>query len=1088
MPSTTATVLFTDIVDSTRLTVEFGVSYDDARRAHDALLRSAVEAHHGQLIKGLGDGVMATFAAAADAVTAARAAQQSIHRFNRRGVDPVLSIRVGVSVGDVSFEGDDCFGQAVIEAARLCAIADGDQILATEVVQAIAGGRRAPGFVEVGPRELKGLPHPVDVVEVEWERLVRSRIPLPARLTADQPSFVGRARELEGLQRAYDDVSESRRRQVVLVGGEPGLGKTALVSQAAVACHEAGATVAMGSCEADVRAPYRPFIEALGQLVAAAPPELLHAHVERHGSWLLPLAPGLAQRVEHLPPAISSDPDTERFLLFAAVGDFLAALSEDTPVVLFLDDLHWADAGTASLLRSLATVPDPARLLVLGTFRIEELMADQPMGQALAAFHRVSGVSRVELDGLGSDDVVELVEHWTGTDHGQVAVQLARDLVAETGGNAFFVTEVIRYLQDSGQLGGRSSGAGVGTSLMPDSIREVLRERVARLGLVADEVLAVAAVVGAQFSVPIVAAVLGVAEAKVLDILAEAANAAMVRELSDGPGRFVFTHALVQHAILVNLGATREAALHRRVAEALEADDALEVPVAELAHHWLRATKSADSSRALEWAMQAGDAALEALAPGDAAMHFRQALLLHDQIGTGDVSTRIDLLTKLGGAERLAGDPEHRDTLLKACRLAQREGDGTRLAKAALENNSGSFSTFMGVDTERVAMLEAAIAADADEGRRAVLLATLAIELTYSGDFERRRAVIDDALDAARAHGDSEVLLRVLNNAFSALWIPDTLAERLALTQESMMLAAGVEDPLPRYWAAVRGYHNFVQSGNVAAAGTMLRTASELGDRLSQPALQWRTRHIDAARCFLLGDPDAADLLVHEAYEFGTRSGEPEAVVYFRTQVMCLHWERGTMAELSRRIKGSPPQSPNAAGVLGLIFVESGRDDEAATLLDQGAAVAFSDVARDPAFITTLALFAEAAARVHHAEAAAHLFDLLLPYSDQVGFDGVVTVGGLQHYLGALAHVLGRYDDAIVRLDHSVTMHRGLPSPFFEARSSYELARALIERSEGDDLAAARTHVTRAVELADTHEYRTVYRRAETLLASMNGA
>ena len=381
MATSTTTVLFTDLVASTELSVRYGDRFNEARRAHDALLRSAVEANQGRVIKGTGDGLMGTFATALDGLAAARAAQQSIHRLNQQGREPALSIRVGLAVGDVSFEASDCYGESVIEAARLCAAASGDQILATELVRAVAGLRRADGFEPVGALELKGLPEPVLAVEVRWERLARSTTPLPSRLAVPDASFVGRVDELDVLDRAHDAVRQSGQRQVVLVSGEPGLGKTTVVGHAVRGWHEAGTTVAMGRCEEEVRAPYRPFIEALAHLVASAPLEVLHAHVARQGASLLPLAPGLATRLD-VPARISTDPETERFLLFSAVNDLLAALSQQAPVVLFLDDLHWADAGTATLLRSLATAADPARLLILGTFRGDELSGDHPMGQA----------------------------------------------------------------------------------------------------------------------------------------------------------------------------------------------------------------------------------------------------------------------------------------------------------------------------------------------------------------------------------------------------------------------------------------------------------------------------------------------------------------------------------------------------------------------------------------------------------------------------------------------------------------------------------------------------------------------------------
>ena len=1035
----TSTVLFTDIVGSTDLSVAHGDRYNEARRAHDAVLRTAIESNRGTVVKGLGDGVMATFDGVADGVAAARAAQQALHRLNRRRPEPALSIRVGLSVGDVTFEDGDCFGEPVVQAARLCASAEGGQILTTSVVRALAGGARAAGFDELGPLALKGLPDPVDAVEVLWDRPDGTAVALPARLATDLPAFVGRAAELQELHDAFRSVGDHQRRRVVLVAGEPGVGKTTVVSHAIRLWYDAGATVAMGRCEEDLRAPYRPFADAIAHLVAGAPPEVLQAHVARHGASLLPLAPGLARRVEHLPSAASTDPESERFLLFAAVADLLAAMSEAAPLVLLLDDLHWADAGTASLLRSLATAPEPARLLILGTFRSEELAPEHPMGQALAAFRRADAVSRLQLGGLASGDIVELVERWTGASGGTGAVRLADDLVAETDGNAFFVTEVMRHLDETGQLADLSGSARSDASLMPESVREVLGERVARLGSEADGILASAAVIGMEFALPLLAAVTGLADAKLLATLDEASAAALVREASDVPGRFAFTHALVQHAILANIGASREAALHRRVAEVLETDHDGTVPVAELARHWLQATNVSDGLRARDWAVRAGEAALEALAPGDAVAYFRQALLLHDQLRNADVAMRIDLLTQLGTAERQAGDPEHRDTLLKAGRLARRRDDSLRLAAAALANNSGTFAQFQGVDAERVEMLEAAIASGGEGARQALLLGTLANELTYSGDFDRRRQLADDALKAARRHGDPALVLRVLNLVFYALWIPETLDERLALSAESARLLAAVDDPLPRFWAGKSAYLNLTQAGRIEEAAPFLDTIVELAERLAQPALLWRARHTEACRLILAGDPHAAEPLARAALELGERAGEQGAIVYFKTQQMLLHWQRGSMAELAAGIKGPSTRPPNALASLCLIFAEGDRQDEAAALLDVGTDRGFADLTHDPSWITCVAFYAESAIRLGHARSAAVLHRLLLPFEHQVGFDGVATTGSLQHHLGGLAGVLGRHDEAVERLEASVALHRQMGAPFFEARSAEAL-------------------------------------------------
>ncbi len=1038
----TSTVLFTDLVGSTDLSVRFGGAFDEARRAHDAALRTVVEAHAGSVVKGTGDGVMATFDGVADGVAAARAAQQAIHRVNRRRDPPALAIRVGLSVGDVSLEDGDYYGEPVVQAARLCALADGGQILATSVVQALAGGSRAAGFRDAGAHELKGLPGTVDVVEVEWDLPEASATPLPSRLAADEPSFVGRTDELALLDRAFREMADGRERRTVLIGGEPGVGKTTLLAHALRRWYDAGATIAMGRCEEDVRSPYGAFIDALGHLVASAPDDVLRGHVERHGRGVLPLVPGLADRVGPLPDAAAADPETERFLLFAAAADLLAAVSETAPIVLFLDDLHWADAGTASLLRSVATAADPARVLIVGTLRTHELAASHPMGQVAAAFHRVAAVTRLELDGLRRADVIDLVEHWTGTGRGAGSERLAEALVAETDGNAFFVTELVRHLDETGQLAGLADAPPGHGALVPESVREVLAERIARLGSLGDTVLSAAAVIGSEFHLSLLAEVTGTADEKLLEVLADSTSAALVRESADSPGHFAFTHALVQHAILAGLGATREAALHRRVAEVLEADHEAGGPVAALAHHWLQATNVSDTHRARDWARRAGDAALAALAPGDAVAFYRQALLLHDQLRNSDPTTRIDLLIALGTAERQAGDPEHRDTLLKAGRLAKRADDADRLAESALANNSGTFSTFQGVDTERIEMLETAVGQTADQERRALLLGTLANELTYAGDFARRRELADDAMQAARATGDDRLVLRVLNLVFFALWIPDTLDERLALTEESLRLVEHVDDPLARYWAASANFLNLLQAGRLAEADPLLEESRALADRLAQPALRWRALHTRAARRLLAGDPDGAEPLAQASFEVGDASGEREAGVYFKSQQMCLRWQRGTLGELSDRIQGTTPRPPNVEASLCLIRSEAGRLDDAAALLDRGVESTFAAMPRDPALIASAAMFAEGAIRVGHEKAAAALYDLLLPFADQIGFDGVMTVGALEHHLGGLAHILGRKDEAIERLQRAVQVHEVIGARFFEGRSRAQLAIA----------------------------------------------
>jgi hypothetical protein len=217
-----------------------------------------VEANTGRVVKGLGDGIMATFAGALDAVAAAVAIQQGIDRFNRSGKSSMpLSVRVGLSAGDVASEGDDVHGTPVIEAARLCVAAAGGEILASEMVRWLARAGATQVFTSVGNLELKGLADPVPAVRVEWQPAAVSTIPMPALLTELGRIFVGRDAELDRLGQLWKEAAAGERR-VALLAGEPGVGKTRLAAELASQAYEQGATVLAGRCDEDLGVPDQP--------------------------------------------------------------------------------------------------------------------------------------------------------------------------------------------------------------------------------------------------------------------------------------------------------------------------------------------------------------------------------------------------------------------------------------------------------------------------------------------------------------------------------------------------------------------------------------------------------------------------------------------------------------------------------------------------------------------------------------------------------------------------------------------------------------------------------------------------------------
>ena len=580
MTTVNVAVLFTDMAGSTELAAGLSPDAADAvRRGHFSILRQAVAEAGGTEVKNLGDGLMVVFATASAAMSCAVAMQQGVERDNR-GHDYSVGLRVGVSGGEVTWEDDDYFGEPVIEAARLCSTGQVGQISAADVVRAMAGRRSPHRYRSLGPLALKGLTDPVETIEVLWEPLAgpaRGGAPLPARL-AVRPGVgvVGRDGELEAIGAAFKRVAHGGDGlAVLLISGEAGLGKTTLVAAAARAAYDDGACVLFGHCEEDLATPYQLFAEALSHYVTHADESQLLAHVETYGSELVRLVPALASRIRVLAPPKATDADTERYLLFAAVVGLLAQASEGQPVVIVLDDLQWADAVSLELLRHLTAVELPMRVLVLGAYRDTELLRTHPLLDTLAALRRRPRITRVELAGLDDTAVVSLVEAAAGHTLDEAGVGLAHAVYRETDGNPFFVSEMLRHLSETGAIYQDADGRWMAIDSLkdvglPDSVREVIGARVGRLGEGAGRVLSLAAVIGRDFDLDILAGVAGTSQDELLDVLDAAAAVALVRESPEAPGRYNFAHALIQHTLYQDLGPTRRARAHRQVATALE--------------------------------------------------------------------------------------------------------------------------------------------------------------------------------------------------------------------------------------------------------------------------------------------------------------------------------------------------------------------------------------------------------------------------------------------------------------------------------------------------------------------------------------
>ena len=1084
----TAIVLFTDLVGSTELRSRLGENAaDELRRKHDTLVADAVEVNRGVVVKNLGDGIMATFTGASDAVGAAVAIQQAIRRHNRSSA-AAMEVRIGISAGDVLVEEDDCFGTPVIEAARLCGAAGGGQILASEMVRWLARSGDAT-FTPVGNLDLKGLPEPIPTVQVDWAPLPQSSVPLPTFLTDIGRIFVGRDGELERLGQLWKEAAGGELR-VALLGGEPGVGKTRLAAELARRVHDEGATVLAGRCDEDLGVPYQPFVEALRHFVDHAPE--LTGRLGRYGGELVRVVPELAERAPGLPTPLRSDPETERYRLFDAVAAWLVAASAEEPLLLVLDDLQWAAKPTLILLRHVLRAGG-GRVLVLGTYRDTELAHDHPFVEVVADLRRQGGVERLSLSGLDDVGVAAIVEQASGRALDEANLALARAVYEETEGNPFFVREVLRHLAESGAVergeGGWTTRLPVDQMGIPEGVREVVGRRLSRLSGDANQALRIAAVVGPEFELGVVQAAGDLGENALLGAVEEAVAARVVIEVS--ATRFRFAHALVRATLYESLTATRKVALHRKAAQAVETihAGALDDYLPALAHHWARASApAADTARAVEYATRAGDQALAQLAHDEAVTYYRQALELLDAAPGAVDGQRIPLLIALGEAERRAGDTAHRETLLRACRLAAEQGDADALARAALANTRGMYASSVGeVDHERVAALDAALDAVGgnDTPTRARLLAALGAEITFTGDRERRLRLADEALAIARRTGDLATLAHVLLQRFFAIFFPDTLAELLDNTEELVSLAERLDDPVVRAQASWLRGRVLAQAGDMEEAVRHLEAAERLSEEIGQPTLRWLVGGTATARIILAGDLEEGERRVHAGFELGRATGQPDAASFLAVQLFLVRLEQDRLGELEEpfaervvALRGLPA----ARAYLALLLCELDRPDEAIEHYERLAVDNFTTVPRDIAWLLCMSQCAAVCASLGNRAGARVLFDLLAPYGSQIVFSNGGALGAVAHYLAVLAATYGGFDEAQRRFAVAATTHVRIGAPNWLARTRLEWARMLLTRNGPGDAERAHDLLHQALTTARDLGLINIERRAVELL------
>ena len=757
------TIMMTDVVGSTALRRTRGDrDADDILGLQAAIVRDEVAAFGGWVRKSLGDGFLISFPSTVPAVRAAAGIQRALRENNTASPQRAVTVRIGIHVGQVTEQDGDLLGQAVHAAARVMAEAVGGQILISDEVRKRAEPDLDWSFLDSGLFWLRGFPERWRLYEVAWsDAVVGAR---PSAMSERLTPFVERDAERASMRRLVEDALVGYGR-LALVAGEPGVGKSRLVAEIGDEAQTRGMRVLAGHCvEMSGAPPYLPYVEMIEQAISnPRSPLALREALGDVAPEIARIAPALRRVFPNIPPPVELPAELARRYLWNSLSEFIGRAAQGQPLLLVVEDLHWADESTVLLTEYLAPLLPEMPVLVLGTYRDAEVDLSQPLGRVIGNLGHRGLLERISLRRLSLDGVSGMLRALAGQ---PAPEELTQVIHRETEGNPFFVEEVYLHLVESGVLldehGRLRSDLRLDEVSVPESIRLVVGERLDRLASSTYEVLVAAAVSGRVFTSEIVGEVAGTSDDALLEAFDEAERA---RLLARGriPGELVFSHELIRQTVLSDLSAVKRQRLHLRIAKAISRlySDDLESYAGDLAYHLSHAGRSGDRASLVHYLMIAAGRAFDAAAFDDAVGHYEHALSL---ISSADQLGRAQLLERLAMALRSVGrwDDALRtmnDALDRYETLGQVEAIG-RLGWAMVYQLVWTARLVEGVQVGQRTLAALGDTVSADKAR---LLSALGWALSVSGDHVAATATFDQARGLAEQVGNERAIADVLH-------------------------------------------------------------------------------------------------------------------------------------------------------------------------------------------------------------------------------------------------------------------------------------------------------------------------------------
>ena len=986
----------------------------------DDWVLEARSAHRGRVVELLGT--------AADAAEEAGDLERAVRHSRRRlELDPVSEEAARALMRRLGRAGDSAAAVGAYEEFR-SALRQGLGMTPSAETQALAEELRSE-------RRATGLAAPAPALPSALRR-------------SDEAPLVGRREQLAALRAAWRRASAGAA-GMVMVAGPAGAGKTRLLTELANEVVAGGAIVLAGRCKEDRGVAFAPFTEALRHYLAAAS-EALPAWAATELARLLPeLAP------ETTP--VQGEPQDARHRLFEAVAATIGTAARTAPVLLVVEDLHWADDASLGMLAHVIETVGWAPLLVAGSFRHDGDEAGPRLRALLDEVRRERRLEQVTLAGLPVSEVDDLVATWLGE---APPPKLTQVVHGRTGGNPLFVEELVRHLVET------HSGAPVGdlvdaaTTDVPEGVRAVIDRRAARLPEPARQAVTVAAVVGEDFGLREVAAACDQRDDVVAESLDAAVRAGLIDE-SQLPGQYRFAHALIRGALLAELTATRRALLHRRIAEVLEAlpEAEREPRLPELVRHLLDAGPLAEPGKAAALALRAAELATARLAYEDAA-----ELLERASGGLDDADpVRPEVLIALGEARLRSGDPRAAGRCFAAAaERARGRGDHELLARAAL-GAAGLTVTVGAVRMDVRSLLEEALAGlPATSALRPRLLARLAIELYYARPVTLRERLSAEALDAGRRVG-GRALLEALGARHVALWSPAHTEERLQIADQLIAAAREVGDREAELQGINWRVTDLVELGDHSSARAAIAEHERLAEELRLLGYAWYVPMWRAMLALLAGRVEEAQLLSDEGERIGRAARDTNAELLFGVQQRAIRSAVGTLSDedvaaVHRGGETSPAAPAWRTWAAGIALARGDRERARGVVLQEVERLA--ELPLDANWLYTAAALGVWSAHLGEAAAASTLYPQLLPYRERTVTVGRASVcaGSACLSLGLLAKTLGERHAAARHLEEATRRNDELGARPYAAVARHVLAEVV----DDDALAASLRDEARA--------------------------